>query len=68
MSKTAKPEDMPILDLDLTHTKPFEAYRFLDHPVTISVFLAEAMADQNTQILKIALGELAKAKGLHQDG
>ena len=66
MSKTTKPQDMPILDLDLSNTKPFEASRFLDSPETIAAFLAEALRANDAQILMHALGEVAKARGVNQ--
>lgn len=43
MSEEFTPEDMPILELDLSNSKRFEASRFLDCPETIAAFLAEAM-------------------------
>lgn len=36
------PEDMPILDLDATGTRTYEASRFLDSPETISAYLAHS--------------------------
>ncbi|WP_409313276.1 addiction module antidote protein [Pseudomonas putida] len=60
------PQDMPILDLDLSKTKRFEASRFLDSPETIAAFLAEAMKANDAQTLMHALGEVAKAKGVNQ--
>lgn len=66
MSKKILPQDMPILDLDLSQTKRFEASRFLDSPETIAAFLAEAMKANDAQPLMHALGEVAKAKGVNQ--
>ncbi|HDS1690138.1 addiction module antidote protein [Pseudomonas putida] len=66
MSKKILPQDMPILDLDLSQTKRFEASRFLDSPETIAAFLAEAMKANDAQTLMHALGEVAKAKGVNQ--
>ncbi|WP_409259745.1 addiction module antidote protein [Pseudomonas sp. KCJK9009] len=66
MSKKISPQDMPILDLDLSKTKRFEASRFLDSPETIAAFLAEAMKANDAQTLMHALGEVAKAKGVNQ--
>lgn len=60
------PRDMPILELDLSNTKRFEASRFLDSPETIAAFLAEAMKANDAQTLMHALGEVAKAKGVNQ--
>lgn len=62
MSDKFTPEDMPILELDLSNTKRFEASRFLDSPETIAAFLAEAMKANDAQTLMHALGEVAKAK------
>ena len=66
MSDTFTAEDMPILELDLSNTKRFEASRFLDSPETIAAFLAEAMKANDAQTLMHALGEVAKAKGVNQ--
>lgn len=66
MGKKNSPQDMPILDLDLSQTKRFEASRFLDSPETIAAFLAEAMKANDAQTLMHALGEVAKAKGVNQ--
>ncbi|WP_079229331.1 addiction module antidote protein [Pseudomonas putida] len=66
MSEKFNPENMPILDLDLSNTKHFEASRFLDSPETIAAFLAEAMKANDAQILMQALGEVAKARGVNQ--
>ncbi|MGN7906272.1 addiction module antidote protein [Pseudomonas sp. 22373] len=66
MGKKNTPQDMPILDLDLSQTKRFEASRFLDSPETIAAFLAEAMKANDAQTLMHALGEVAKAKGVNQ--
>ncbi|MBK4988850.1 addiction module antidote protein [Pseudomonas sp. S36] len=66
MSAILSPEDMPILDLDLSDTKPFEASRFLDSPETIAAFFAEAMKANDAQTLMHALREVAKAKGVNQ--
>ncbi len=52
--------DMPILDLDLSNTKRFEASRFLDSPETINVFLQEAMKTNDVYVLKQALREVSK--------
>ena len=65
MGKKNSPQDMPILDLDLSQTKRFEASRFLDSPETIAAFLAEAMKANDAQTLMHALGEVAKAKGVN---
>ena len=48
-------DDMPILDLDLSNTKRFEASRFLDSPETVSAFLQEALKTNDAQVLKHAL-------------
>ena len=66
MSKKISPQDMPILDLDLSKTKRFEASRFLASPETIAAFLAEAMKANDAETLVHALGEVAKAKGVNQ--
>ena len=66
MSEKFDPKDMPILDLDLSKTKRFEASRFLDSPATIAAFLAEAMKANDAQILMHALEEVAKARGVNQ--
>ena len=66
MSDTFTAEDMPILELDLSNTKRFEASRFLNSPETIAAFLAEAMKANDAQTLMHALGEVAKAKGVNQ--
>ncbi|MBM9484779.1 putative addiction module antidote protein [Pseudomonas sp. ICBG1301] len=61
-----KPEDMPILDLDTSGTRVYEASRFLDSPETISVYLAQSMKSQDPQILMKALAEVAKAQGVNK--
>lgn len=66
MSDTFTAEDMPILELDLSNTKRFEASRFLNSPETIAAFLAEAMKANDAQTLMHALWEVAKAKGVNQ--
>lgn len=66
MSNTAHHDEMPILDLDLSNTKPFEACRFLDSPETIAAYLAEAMKANDAQVLMHAMGEVAKARGVNQ--
>ncbi|MNE11535.1 hypothetical protein D3C80_1042980 [compost metagenome] len=53
--------DMPILDLDLSNTKRFEASRLLDSPETIKAFLQEAMKTNDAQVLEQALNEASKA-------
>lgn len=55
MSKKISLQDMPILDLDLSKTKRFEASRFLDSPETIAAFLAEAMKANDAQTVMHAL-------------
>ncbi|MNO96333.1 hypothetical protein D3C76_879990 [compost metagenome] len=52
---------MPILDLDLSNTKRFEASRLLDSPETIKAFLQEAMKTKDAQVLEQALNEASKA-------
>ncbi len=54
--------DMPIVDLDLSNTKRFEASRFLDSPATIKAFLQEVMKTNDPQTLRRALMEVAKAR------
>ncbi|MDR6712235.1 putative addiction module antidote protein [Pseudomonas hunanensis] len=66
MSDTLNHDDMPILDLDLSNTKRFEASRFLDGPETISAYLAEAMKANDPAILMKSLAEVAKARGVNQ--
>jgi len=66
MSDIFTAEDMPILELNLSNTKRFEASRFLNSPETIAAFLAEAMTANDAQTLMHALGEVAKAKGVNQ--
>ncbi|AZE84901.1 Addiction module antidote protein [Pseudomonas orientalis] len=63
---TFKPEDMPILDLDTSGTRVYEAARFLDSPETISAYLALAMKAQDPQVLMKALAEVAKAQGVNK--
>ena len=67
MSDTFTAEDMPILELDLSSTKRFEASRFLNSPETIAAFLAEAMKANDAQTLMHALGEVAQAKGVNRE-
>jgi len=64
MSNQNKPEDMPILNLNLGNTSRFEASRFLDTPETISAFLAEAMKEHDPEIMMQAIAEVAKAQGV----
>lgn len=52
--------DMPILDLDLSNTKRFEASRFLDSSETIKAFLQETMKTNDAKVLKQALREVSK--------
>lgn len=52
--------DMPILDLDLSNTKRFEASRFLDSSETIKSFLQETMKTNDAKVLKQALREVSK--------
>lgn len=67
MSKsTFKPEDMPILDLDTSGTRVYEASRFLDSPEVISAYLAQSMQSHDPQILMKALAEVAKAQGVNK--
>ena len=66
MSNTFNPDDMPILDLDLSGTSRFEASRYLDSPKVISAFLAEAMSANDPAILMKSLAEVAKARGVNQ--
>jgi len=61
-----KPEDMPILDLDTSGTRGYEASRFLDSPETISAYLAQSMTSQDPQVLMKALAEVAKAQGVNK--
>ncbi|MBX8541946.1 putative addiction module antidote protein [Pseudomonas cichorii] len=66
MSKQNKPEDMPILNLNLGNTSRFEASRFLDTPETISAFLAEAMKEHDPEVMMQAIAEVAKAQGVNR--
>ncbi|MBI6856132.1 putative addiction module antidote protein [Pseudomonas cichorii] len=66
MSKQHKPEDMPILNLNLGNTSRFEASRFLDTPETISAFLAEAMKEHDPEVMMQAIAEVAKAQGVNR--
>ncbi len=66
MSNNYSPEEMPILDLDLSNTKRFEASRFLDSPETIAAYLAEALKSNDTHVLMHAMGEVAKARGVNK--
>lgn len=59
------PEEMPILSLDTSGTRLYEASRFLDSPQTISAYLAESMKSQDPQALMKALAEVAKAQGVN---
>ncbi|TFY88997.1 putative addiction module antidote protein [Pseudomonas kairouanensis] len=61
-----KPEDMPILDLDISGTRVYEASRFLDSPQVISAYLAQSMKSNDPQILMKALAEVAKAQGVNK--
>lgn len=53
---------MPILELDLSNTKRFEACRFLDSSEAIGAILADTTKANDAQTLVFALGEEAKAK------
>jgi len=68
MSNQNKPEDMPILNLNLNlgNTSRFEASRFLDTPETISAFLAEAMKEHDPEVMMQAIAEVAKAQGVNR--
>lgn len=66
MSNQNKPEDMPILNLNLGNTRRFEASRFLDTPETISAFLAEAMKEHDPEVMMQAIAEVAKAQGVNR--
>jgi len=66
MSNQNKPEDMPILNLNLGNTSRFEASRFLDTPETISAFLFEAMKGHDPGVMMQAIAEVAKAQGLNR--
>lgn len=66
MSNQNKPEDMPILNLNLGNTSRFEASRFLDTPETISAFLAEAMKEHDPEVMMQAIAEVAKAQGVNR--
>ncbi|AZF22448.1 MULTISPECIES: addiction module antidote protein [unclassified Pseudomonas] len=67
MSKSKfKPEDMPILDLDTSGTRVYEASRFLDNPQAISAYLAQSMKSQDPHVLMKALAEVAKAQGVNK--
>jgi len=61
-----KPEDMPILDLDTSGARVYEASRFLDSPEVISAYLAQSMKAQDPQIFMKALAEVAKAQGVNK--
>lgn len=61
-----KPEDMPILDLDMSGTRVYEASRFLDSPEVISAYLAQSMKAQDPQVFMKALAEVAKAQGVNK--
>ncbi len=61
-----KPEDMPILDLDMSGTGVYEASRFLDSPEVISAYLAQSMKAQDPQVFMKALAEVAKAQGVNK--
>ncbi len=66
MSKpTFNPQDMPIIEVDLSNTTPYEASRFLNTPEEISAYLAESMKSQDPHILLNALAQVAKAKGVN---
>lgn len=60
------PEEMPILNLDISDTSLYEASRFLDSPETISAYLAESMKAQDSQTLMKALAEVVKAQGVNK--
>ncbi|AZF33021.1 Addiction module antidote protein [Pseudomonas sp. R4-35-07] len=67
MSKSKfKPEDMPILDLDTSGTRVYEASRFLDNPQAISAYLAQSMKSQDPHVFMKALAEVAKAQGVNK--
>lgn len=66
MSNQNKPEDMPILNLNLGNTSRFEPSRFLDTPETISAFLAEAMKEHDPEVMMQAIAEVAKAQGVNR--
>ncbi len=59
------PDDMPILDVDMSKTTPYESAQFLDSPEIISVYLSEAIKTGDPQLLMRALADVAKAQGIN---
>ena len=69
MSKAFDPPDMPIIKLKPTSRRTisrFEASDYLDTPEIIRAFLADVMKEGNPRLLMQALGEVAKARGVHR--
>ncbi len=46
-------------------TTPFDAAEYLDSPELIAAYLEEAMADDDPRIFLLALGNVARAKGIN---
>jgi probable addiction module antidote protein len=62
---TFDPEDMPILDLDISGTNRHEASRFLDNPEIMAAYIAQSMQAGDMALVH-ALGEVAKAIGVNK--
>ena len=62
---TFDPEDMPILDLDISGTNRHEASRFLDNPEIMAAYIAQSMQAGDMALVD-ALGEVAKAIGVNK--
>jgi probable addiction module antidote protein len=62
---TFDPEEMPILDLDISGTNRHEASRFLDNPEIMAAYIAQSMQAGDMALVH-ALGEVAKAIGVNK--
>jgi probable addiction module antidote protein len=58
------PEDMPILDLDMSGTSLYEASSYLDTPEIMAAYIAESMKSGDSAFIH-AVGQVAKAKGVN---
>lgn len=48
----------------MTTFRPFDATRYLDSEEAISLYLSEALADPDPNVFVIALGDVARARGM----
>lgn len=60
------PDSMPILDLDMSATSPYEAHHYLDSPELMAAYLDESSKYGN-EATAHALRQIAKAKARLSD-